>query len=143
MTRDELFAFHKQMTRDAFDIMVVKNSDYGAPEEAGGDPFANFRADGLYGFVVRMGDKLSRLRTFTQRGSLKVQDESATDSLRDLLNYAVLMAAYIEEQKRSRGGPQITAYLSVDGDSASKVWDMGTTLPAPSSLIPYRDEDAA
>jgi hypothetical protein len=102
MTRDELFAFHKQMTADAFDIMVKKNSDYGAPDEVGGDPFANFRADGLYGFVVRMGDKLSRLRTFTQRGNLKVADETAEDSLRDLLNYSVLMAAYLAEKRAGR-----------------------------------------
>src|SRR5260221_427140 len=42
--------------------MKKKNEDYGAND----DPFANFRTLGALGFLVRMWDKLSSLRTYIE-----------------------------------------------------------------------------
>lgn len=85
-------------------ICRAKNSDY-AGLKGGADAFANFRhvetlgiATTAQGFLTRMTDKLARLATFAQTGTLAVKDESATDTLQDLANYCVLMAAWLRSE---------------------------------------------
>lgn len=95
MTRKELLGKHKKMCDKARDLMAVKNLDYGGQV----DPFKNFRRHGLIGISVRISDKLARLDSFIEKGVLHVKDESVQDTLLDLLNYAVLFAAYIEDTK--------------------------------------------
>jgi hypothetical protein len=95
MTRDELFAIHDDVSARAKGIMQKKNQDYGRES----DPLHNFRRHGLKGFVVRMDDKMARLDSFVEKGFMAVQDESAEDTLIDLLNYSVLMLAMIREQR--------------------------------------------
>lgn len=104
MTRDELFSLHTTMCKDALDIMKKKNSDY-----AGGvsDPFANFRRTEAMGicsteqaFLVRMTDKMSRLSTFANKGKLVVEDEGVQDTLLDLINYSILLAAFIQDKSK-------------------------------------------
>lgn len=70
--------------------MEMKNKDYGADS----DPFRNFREFGLLGILVRLSDKLARLRTFTERGELSVKDESVTDTIIDARNYLVLFEGF-------------------------------------------------
>ena len=60
MTRADLLKMHEALCKDALDIMRKKNEDYGAE----GDPFLNFRAFGSFGILVRLSDKLARLRTY-------------------------------------------------------------------------------
>jgi len=93
MTKDELFKIHCDFTRTAFDTMQRKNADY-AHE---GDPFRNFRTFGTFGVLVRMSDKLARLRTFEERGVFSVKDESLRDTLEDLINYAIIYYAMTKE----------------------------------------------
>ena len=95
MKRKELLQKHKKMTDKARSLMAIKNADYGANS----DPFRNFRRHGLAGINVRLSDKLARLDTFVEKGVLQVKDESVQDTLLDLINYAVLFAAYIEDTK--------------------------------------------
>jgi hypothetical protein len=52
-----------------------------------------------FGIVVRLSDKVARLRTFCERGVLDVKDESVEDTLVDVINYAVLFAAYLQDKK--------------------------------------------
>lgn len=103
MTRDELFKMHEEMCKSALDLMKKKNADY-----AGGvsDPFANFRRAEALGvctteqaFLVRMTDKMSRLSSYAKRGSLSVEDETVHDTLQDLINYSVLLAAFIKSKQ--------------------------------------------
>ncbi len=107
MTTPELLKFHEQFCNRARAIMAEKNHDYAGAD--GQTPFSNFESTELLGiasteqgFLVRIVDKLKRLITFAQVGVLKVKGESAEDACMDMLNYAVLLAAWIV-QKRKRG----------------------------------------
>lgn len=90
-TTEELLVFHRKLTKEAHDLMGVKNSDYAGLDP---DPFRAFRMFGRFGILVRMSDKFSRLRTFLERGQFNVKDESVRDTIRDLINYAVIFEAY-------------------------------------------------
>jgi len=58
-----------------------KNIDYGN----------SFEADGVVGTVIRIGDKLKRLKTISEKGHvIKVKDEKLLDTLMDLANYAAM-----------------------------------------------------
>ena len=106
MNQKELFEFHQAMCQQAFDICQIKNHDYTA--DAGGDgedPFANFtRVESMgvttteQGFLVRMVDKMSRLSTHASLKKLVVGDETVKDTLLDLINYTILLAAYLEQK---------------------------------------------
>jgi hypothetical protein len=80
--------------------MKKKNADY---SENG--PFQNFRfCEGIgvsaeKGILVRLGDKISRLSTLLSRPA-QVADESFEDTICDILNYAVLLAAIRKDSKR-------------------------------------------
>lgn len=101
MTRDELFKTHEQMCKFALELMKKKNADYAGSD--GVNPFANFRRAEALGicsteqaFLVRMTDKMSRLSSFAAKGKLDVEDESVYDTLIDMINYSVLLAAYLK-----------------------------------------------
>lgn len=105
MDRVELFAHHSDLSARALDIMKAKNNDYAGSK--GDDPFANFRrveAMGVcsveQGFLVRIVDKVSRLSTFAQDGKLAVRNESYEDAILDIMNYCVLMSAYVSEKQQ-------------------------------------------
>ena len=80
MTRDELLKFHEQITKEARDLMSLKNRDYAGND--GLEPFANFtRVESMgickteEGFLVRLTDKMSRLSSFVRSGKMNVKDE--------------------------------------------------------------------
>lgn len=106
MNRSELLEFHKKFTGEMFAICQAKNADYAGQQE-GANPFANFarvEAMGIttteLGFLVRMTDKMSRVATLLQPGAAaKVKDESVKDTLLDLANYSLLLAAYLFEHR--------------------------------------------
>ena len=103
MTRDELLDFHIKVCEDARALMNLKNRDY-----AGGDgqePFANFtrcEAMGICeteaGFLVRVIDKVSRMSSFLRAGKMHVEDESFYDAIIDVVNYMVLLGAYVKDK---------------------------------------------
>jgi hypothetical protein len=97
MTRLELYNLHTKLCADALTLMRRKNADYATAD----DPFRNFRMFGALGFLVRMGDKLARLRTFVETG--KLENESVYDSIIDLINYPVLLAGYIASEQPAAG----------------------------------------
>ena len=90
-TTEALLELHKKLTDESRELMAVKNQDYGAKDV---DPFRNFRMFGRLGILVRMSDKLARLRTFLERGEFSVKDEGVVDTIRDIINYAVIFEAY-------------------------------------------------
>jgi len=93
MNRQELLAFHADLSRKARAVMEKKNQDYGRSS----DIFANFRAFGTYGILVRMSDKIARLVSYEEKGHFAVEDEGLQDTIADIINYAVLYAAYPRE----------------------------------------------
>lgn len=103
MTREELFKMHGEMCKTALELMKKKNADYAG--SGGNNPFANFTRSEALGictteqsFLVRMTDKMSRLSSFAAKGKLDVEDESVYDTLIDLINYSVLLAAYLKQK---------------------------------------------
>lgn len=92
------FDFTLDLFAKAKALMVKKNHDYAGIS----DPFSNFRTcqnvglcTVLVGLLVRIGDKVSRLENLKVREA-KVKDESVQDTLIDVINYCVLMRAYLD-----------------------------------------------
>lgn len=80
MNKEELF---KEITTEMLNIFIKKNTDYGSSVS---DTYRDF---GLVSFLVRMQDKLNRLKTLSKQDSL-VKDEKVEDTLIDLANYSIL-----------------------------------------------------
>ena len=87
--------------------MQKKNADYAG--RSGEEPFANFtRCESMgickteAGMLVRMTDKMSRLSSFVESGTLLVKDESVEDTCLDLINYAVLFYSYVQSVKEEK-----------------------------------------
>jgi hypothetical protein len=104
MNKQDYFDFAENFFKQCLDISKKKNADYTGNTE---DPFSNFRSVEVLhittetGFLTRMMDKMKRIASFSHNGQLQVKDESVTDTLRDLANYACLLAGYIESKKSS------------------------------------------
>ncbi len=103
MTREELLDHHMKLCAEARELMKAKNKDYAGNE--GIEPFANFtRVESMgickteQGFMVRLTDKMSRLSSFIRAGKMHVADESFKDTCIDVINYMVLLSAYIADK---------------------------------------------
>lgn len=104
MTRDELLQYHTEICKSAQELMSLKNRDYAGAE--GHQPFANFtRVESMgictteQGFMTRVTDKMSRLSSFLNSGKMHVEDESFRDTIVDVINYMVLLSAYIQDKE--------------------------------------------
>ena len=104
LTKEEYWSIVRGKVNDLFELMQAKNDDYAE----GADFFANFRqaeefgVDALKGLFVRMGDKMSRIKSWSRRGDLKVEGEGLEDALLDTIGYCLLALGYLEEQHRNR-----------------------------------------
>ena len=78
-----------KIQQEALALFTRKNTDYG-------DAFATY---GPVGVIVRLGDKISRLQSVTQRSVTLVDTESLRDTLIDLHNYAAMAAMLLDEKK--------------------------------------------
>ena len=107
MTRDELLEIHRELCHTAVELMKKKNADYAGND--GLEPFANFtRVESMgicsteSGMLVRLTDKMSRLSSFLRSGKMQVTDESFNDTCIDVINYMVLLVAYMREKEESK-----------------------------------------
>lgn len=77
-------------------IFEKKNADYGNSFEE------SLEKHGIIAAIVRMEDKMGRLNSLTKKGTeQKVSDESLIDTLKDLSNYALMTAVWLEDCKSS------------------------------------------
>ena len=61
-----------------YQIFSDKNKDYGSA----------YDVDGIVGIVIRLGDKLKRLKNISENGySIVVKDEGLNELLLDIANY--------------------------------------------------------
>jgi hypothetical protein len=74
---------------EGLELFTKKNADYG-------DAFANY---GSVGVIIRLGDKIQRLVSVTNKGVNLVNTESLRDTLIDLHNYAAMAVMLIDEKK--------------------------------------------
>ena len=102
MTPTELMWHFDSIIGKARAIMLAKNHDY---RGGSGDPFANFKGSTalgispILGILLRMQDKMMRIKTFSEKGELLVQDEGVENAIIDIIDYAVLVSAMIEDTK--------------------------------------------
>ena len=127
MHSEELFKIHERLCKESLELMIKKNHDYSG--KSGNEPFANFtRAEAMgittteKGILVRMLDKMSRLSSFMDSKEFKVEDEKLEDTIKDMINYSVLLYAYLQDSKYT--APEIQLEF-VD----IKWFDKGGTVP--------------
>lgn len=88
---------HKKLLDDMHDLYIKKNADYGNSVH---DTYEKY---GLVSFLVRMEDKLNRVRNLNKDNvkilDVKVQDEKIEDTLMDLANYAILAIMELKREK--------------------------------------------
>ena len=83
----------KQITDEMVKLYERKNNDYGNSIH---DTYMKY---GAAAYLVRMEDKINRVRSLTQNNNQKVEDEKIHDSLVDLANYSILMLLELEGDK--------------------------------------------
>ena len=74
---------HKEICDKLNATYRAKNADYG-------DSFAELRQEYPNAILIRLTDKLKRLKTLSQSGEQQVKDESIDDTLLDLANYCIM-----------------------------------------------------
>ena len=72
---------------EARELFINKNKDYG-------DSFAHY---GPIGVIIRMGDKIQRLKSIDKNKIINVNDECLRDTLVDLHNYSAMAIMLMDE----------------------------------------------
>lgn len=104
MTQEEYLLFLHETFTEMEELIRRKNTDY----TAGGSAFANFECsmgwgvDPFTGLMIRMEDKIQRLKSFVKSGSLEVKGEGIDDALKDVIGYSVLGLGMQKEKKMSQ-----------------------------------------
>ena len=82
----------EELMDELLETFIAKNEDYG-------DSFADsFKEFGITSAVVRMNDKMNRIKSLTKKGDRQVKDESLRDSLMDLANYALMTVVELDQE---------------------------------------------
>ena len=104
MTIGDLLDLHDQTFNTCYEIMKAKNHDY---TSGSSDPFANFKSVEILGIkpeiglLVRVLDKIKRIKTFVEKGTLAVENEGVDDAIDDIINYMILLKGMIYEKGES------------------------------------------
>lgn len=53
----------------------------------------------MLSILIRMMDKMQRVRSFVELGELKVQAETVDDAFLDIVNYAILAQGMLKDEK--------------------------------------------
>jgi len=103
MTKAEYFALAEKEMQGILDLIKRKGNDYSGGSE---DVLENFKlaeklglAKAEVGLLLRMMDKVQRVRSFLSKGTLDVQNESAQDAVRDIIGYSLALLGLMEEKK--------------------------------------------
>ena len=104
----------KDLTNEILKIYMDKNADYG-------DSFSkSYEEFGIIAPVVRMSDKMERIKQLSKAEDIKVKDESLRDTAIDLANYALMFVVEMdlerEKERISRVG-----YLGEKGINNDKI----------------------
>ena len=87
-TSEELSAdLRAILEKELLPLVEAKGHDYSGTH----DTFDNFREFGSRGILVRINDKVKRLKNILESGKQEVMDESIEDTLHDLINYSNYM----------------------------------------------------
>lgn len=89
--------YHSNICDELNDMYCKKNRDYG------NSVHETYLKYGMTSFLVRMEDKLNRIKTLTEGDKQYVEDEKVQDSLKDLANYAILALMEYETEAKKGG----------------------------------------
>ena len=78
--------------KEGLELFKKKNADYG-------DAFANY---GAIGVLVRMGDKIARCQSISNKTVTMIDSESLRDTLIDLHNYSAMAIMLIDESNKDK-----------------------------------------
>lgn len=84
----------KDITQGMLKTYVRKDHDYGDSFNKSLDEF------GLIASVIRIGDKMNRIKSLAQKEA-KVKDESIRDTLLDVANYAIMTIIWLDNQAKT------------------------------------------
>lgn len=87
----------------ALQMADAKGKDYTGKE----DSLANLRVFGFKGIIIRLFDKLHRLKNIEEAGKVEVKDESVSDTLMDTIVYSALALILLGENKKPTPGTWI------------------------------------
>lgn len=83
---------HKDIMDEIHKLYLDKNGDYG-------DSFSKlYKEFGNTSSIIRLSDKLERLKTLNKGNEQRVKDESIRDTLLDLCGYAVLTIMELDNE---------------------------------------------
>lgn len=107
----EKIHLHNDILTSIHKMYINKNHDYG---DSVHDTYEKY---GLVSFLVRMEDKLNRVRNLSKDDvkitDVKVQDEKIEDTLLDLANYAILA---VMELKLDKDNDDTATHITMNGD---------------------------
>lgn len=83
----------KNIFNDALVLATMKGKDYSGDE----DSLANLRVFGLKGIIIRLFDKLYRLKNIEEAGNVAVKSETVQDTLIDTIVYSALAIILLGE----------------------------------------------
>ena len=81
----------EEITKTMLDTFKKKNHDYGNSFEQSLDE------EGLAAARIRMGDKWNRFKQLSKGDIAQVNDESITDTLLDMANYAIMTKIWLDK----------------------------------------------
>lgn len=83
----------KQITEHMHETFICKNHDYGNSFEQSCEEF------GIVAAVVRMNDKMNRIKSLYDHAEMAKVNEKLEDTLLDLANYCILTVMYNRKHK--------------------------------------------
>ena len=83
---------HKELLDELEELYKTKNADYGDSVSE------TYKKYGMTSFLVRMEDKINRVKTLSEKEA-QVKEESIKDTLLDLANYALLAIIELESEE--------------------------------------------
>ena len=92
---EELDPTFRTITDDICRLLMQKNAAYGSSVK---DTFNDY---GLASYIIRLQDKVNRLKTLDKNPNISEDDEKIEDTLRDLAGYAILAMAQLRDTKKS------------------------------------------
>ena len=84
---------YDEVQKDLRETYISKNKDYGDSFTKSLDEF------GAVAGIVRIGDKFERIKQLTKSGEQKVKDETIQDTVEDMANYCIMLAAWFRQRK--------------------------------------------
>jgi hypothetical protein len=83
----------EEITKKMNELYQRKNQDYGNSFDSTLDEF------GIVAGLIRINDKVNRLKSIHKSSEVRVNDERIEDTLMDLANYAVMSLQWLTKNK--------------------------------------------